>query len=155
MRAVYSRKQIDRALYALSVRQQHLVTLQTGVLAALQRLIGTAGCRVSGYLTVEADVFVAVHNVRPSTGAAAAATAVACARELEKLATLIETQAPQVVSDVALSALIGARMMPPMEGGPLDASSGAERLGALTETGWTAWRLQGLGLVMLWRLSGE
>lgn len=149
MRVVYSRKQIDRSLYGLSSRQQHLVTLQMGVLDALQRLIGTAGCRVSGYLTMEADVFVAVHSGSPGASASAAA-ATACARELEKLATLIRTQAVQVVSDVALSALIGAQIVEPMEGGPAYATGAAGRPLVAATGSSVAWRLQVLGLVMLW-----
>lgn len=114
MRVMYSRKQIDRALYALPARDQHLMT-QQGVLSALQRLIRTARCRVFGYLTVEADLFVALQMIdedgelqQPVTNGM---LAVACAREAEKLFTLIATQSAQIASDVSLSALIGAQMM--------------------------------------------
>lgn len=107
VRIGYSRKQADRALYALPVREQHLLTVQS-MLAAMQALVRTAGCRVSGYLTVEMDVFVAVHAMDDGSSDLLAVT---CAREAEKLATLVEAQSAPIVTDVALSALIGARLV--------------------------------------------
>lgn len=107
MRVMYSRKQVDRAMYALPAHDQHLIT-QQGVMAALQRLIRTAGCRVFGYLTVEADLFVAVESIDELKEPL---QMIACAREAEKLATLIATQSAQIASDVALSTLIGAQMI--------------------------------------------
>lgn len=111
MRAVYARKQIDRALYGLPPADHHLVTLQQGVLAGVQRLLQVARCRVSGSLTVEGDVFVAVHAMEDDGGQ----LELVCGRELERVATLIDQQAAQIVADVALSALIGVRIVPALD----------------------------------------
>lgn len=119
MRIVVSRKQIDRALYALPARDHHLVTVQ-GILSSLQRLVGTSGCRVIGYQTVELDMFVTVQSM--STIAMMTSLnllysssidhSMLCTREAEKIVTLIRTQSPRIVSDVALSTLIGAQLIP-------------------------------------------
>lgn len=108
-RIVYSRKQIDRGLYALNGKNTNLLTLKS-ILRSLEALIHTSGCRLSGYLTIESDIFVTVQSVveNPSD-----IQIEACHREAEKIANLISTQSHWVTSDLSLSALTVANMMQP------------------------------------------
>lgn len=109
IRIVYSRKQIDRALYALKGRHLELVTLR-GVLHALAGLVRLSHCRLAGFLTMETDIFVTVQSVGVESSVVLAE---ACAREAEKIATLIGTQSHRVASDLALSALTVANVVVP------------------------------------------
>lgn len=108
IRIVYSRKQIDRALYALKGRHQELVTLR-GVLQSLSGLVRVSQCRLAGFLTMETDIFVTVQSTarEPSF-----VQIEACAREADKIATLIGTQSHRVTSDLALSSLTVANSVP-------------------------------------------
>lgn len=106
---VYSRKQIDRALYALNNKNSHLLT-QKSVLRSLAALIRTSDCRLSGFLTIEADIFVTVQSTLED---ASQIQIEACHREAEKIANLISTQSHRITSDLSLSALTVANMMQP------------------------------------------
>lgn len=111
-RIVYSRKQIDRALIALQTKNNELLTLK-GVLRSLEGLIRLANCRLSGYLTIESEIFIIVHSTEED------ATAVqheACIREAEKIATLIDTQSHRITSDIALSSLTVANFVTHRDG---------------------------------------
>lgn len=111
IRIIYSRKQIDRALLALKGKNTELLTLK-GILRALDNLIQVAHCRISGYLTIETDIFVIVHT----TGANLSELQhEACFREAEKIATLIDTQSHRITSDLALSALTVANVVRPQD----------------------------------------
>lgn len=101
VRLLYSRKQIDRALYALGEKSADPLTLRQ-LLKALDRQIQVAQCELKGYLTVELDIFVIVHSTErfPS-----ALQLEACVREAEKIASLINRQSPRVASELSLSAL--------------------------------------------------
>lgn len=108
-RIVYSRKQIDRALYALNNQNTYLLTLRS-VLKSLAALIRTSDCRLSGFLTIEADIFVTVQS---DLDGASEIQIEACHREAEKIANLISTQSHRITSDLSLSALTVANMMQP------------------------------------------
>lgn len=108
LRIVYSRKQIDRAMYALKGRHTHLLTLH-GVLRRLESLIQIGQCRIAGFLTMETDLFVTVQSTEEQPGFVQVE---ACGREAEKIATLIETQSHRIVSELALSALTVANVVP-------------------------------------------
>lgn len=110
IRIVYSRKQIDRALYALKGRHLELVTLR-GVLRALAGLVQLSHCRLAGFLTMETDLFVTVQSVGVESSSIVQSEA--CSREAEKIATLIGTQSHRVTSDLALSALTVANVVVP------------------------------------------
>lgn len=127
IRIVYSRKQIDRALYALKGRHLHLITLH-GVLKRLEALIQVGQCRISGYLTMETDLFVTVQSTEEQPGFVQVE---ACAKEAEKIATLIETQSHRIVSELALSALTVANMVPVSTVG-VSGNSSVARSGTLT-----------------------
>lgn len=107
VRIIYSRKQIDRALFALKGRNAEMLTLK-GILRALDGLVHVTHCRLSGYLTIESDIFVIVH----ANGANLSEVQLeACIREAEKIATLIDTQSHRITSDIALSALTVANVV--------------------------------------------
>lgn len=106
MRIIYSRKQIDRALFVLKGKNLELLTLK-GILRSLETLIRVSHCRLSGFLTIESDIFVLVHT----TGARVLAIQhEACVREAEKIATLIDTQSHRITSDLSLSSLTVANV---------------------------------------------
>lgn len=71
-----------------------------------------AHCKVSGYLTIEADIFVIVHTT--GTGLSDIQHE-ACVREAEKIATLIDTQSHRITSNIALSALTVANLVRPQD----------------------------------------
>lgn len=106
MRIIYSRKQIDRALFALKGKNLELLTLR-GILRALQSLVRVSHCRLSGLLTIESDIFVLVHTIGDHVSTLQHE---ACVREAEKIATLIDTQSHRITSDVSLSALTVANV---------------------------------------------
>lgn len=108
LRIVYSRKQIDRALYALKGKNMEALTLRS-ILLGLSRLIRLSHCRLFGFLTMETDLFVTVQSVdkEPSY-----IQIEACVRESEKIATLIASQSHRITSDLALSSLTVANVVP-------------------------------------------
>lgn len=61
LRLLYSRKQIDRALYALPTPNTGPLHLRSTLLA-LERQIQLAQCRLRGYVTIELDIFVIVQT---------------------------------------------------------------------------------------------
>jgi len=61
LRLLYSRKQIDRALYACQNRSTEAVNLKS-LLRSLERQVQVAQCTVRGYVTVETDIFLAVQS---------------------------------------------------------------------------------------------
>lgn len=110
-RVVYSRKQIDRALYALNNQNTYLLTLQS-VLHSLAALIRTSECQLSGFLTIESDIFVTVQSVQAKSPPSQIQME-ACHREAEKIANHISTQSHRITSDLSLNALTVANMVQP------------------------------------------
>lgn len=86
-----------------------MLTLK-GILRALDNIIQVSHCRLSGYLTIEGDIFVLVHTTEMSLSELQHE---ACVREAEKIATLIDTQSHRITSDIALSALTVANVVLP------------------------------------------
>lgn len=111
VRIIYSRKQIDRVLFTLKAKNTDMLTLK-GILRALDNLVQVAQCRISGYLTIELDIFVIVHT---SGAHLSDLQQEACIREAEKIATLIDTQSHRITSNVALSALTVANVVRPQD----------------------------------------
>lgn len=108
LRIVYSRKQIDRALYALKGKNMDALTLRS-ILRGLSRLIRLSHCRLYGFLTMETDLFVTVQSTEKEPSYIQIE---ACVRESEKIATLISSQSHRITSDLALSSLTVAHIMP-------------------------------------------
>lgn len=100
-------------------KNQELMTLK-GVLHSLEGLVKLANCRLSGYLTIESDLFVIVHTTIENPSAVQHE---ACIRESEKIATLIDTQSHRITSDVALSSLTVAHFISNRNGDAFDASA--------------------------------
>lgn len=111
IRFLYSRKQIDRALYALQGHSLNSLTLKS-ILSSLERQIQVAQCSLGGYLSVESDIVVVVRSTikKPS-----ALQLEACVREAEKLASLVRRQSPRVVSELSLSALTASTLVHTVE----------------------------------------
>lgn len=111
IRFLYSRKQIDRALYALQGHSLSSLTLKS-ILEALERQIQVAQCALTGYLSVELDIVVIVRSTvkKPSD-----LQLEACVREAEKLASLVRRQSPRVASELSLSALTAATLVHTVE----------------------------------------
>ncbi|XP_030760700.1 reversion-inducing cysteine-rich protein with Kazal motifs isoform X2 [Sitophilus oryzae] len=107
LRLLYSRKQIDRALYALQNKSTEAVNLRS-LLKGLERQIQLAQCTVRGYVTVEADIFLTVQSMEryPS-----ALQLEACIREAEKIASLVNLQSPRIASELSLSSLTLATLV--------------------------------------------
>lgn len=101
LRLLYSRKQIDRAWYALQYKSTDFLTLKS-LLKALERQIQVAQCALKGYITIEMDIFVAVHTTEKYPSKIQLET---CVREAEKIASLINMQSPRIVSELTLSSL--------------------------------------------------
>lgn len=108
-RVIYSRKQVDRALYALKGKNMELLTLRS-ILKALDELIQVSECQLTGFLTMEVDIFV---GIVPRTLKPTDIQIEACTREAQKIATLIQSQSHRVTTNLALSALTVANMVQP------------------------------------------
>lgn len=73
----------------------------------METLIRVSHCRLSGFLTIESDIFVLVHTVGDHVSSIQHE---ACVREAEKIATLIDTQSHRITSDLSLSSLTVANV---------------------------------------------
>ncbi|XP_050097347.1 reversion-inducing cysteine-rich protein with Kazal motifs [Anopheles aquasalis] len=107
LRIVYSRKQIDRGLYALKGGSTDYLTLKS-ILRSLEALLQTVECRLSGQLTFENDLYVIVETL--VKGPSKLQTQI-CAQEAERLVTLVRTQSHRITSELNLSALTMASLV--------------------------------------------
>lgn len=107
LRLLYSRKQIDRALYALQNGSTDSLTLRA-LLKSLERQVQVIQCTLRGYLTVEQDIFVTVQSTEKNPTEIQLET---CVREAEKLASLINLQSPRIASELSLSSLTSAKIV--------------------------------------------
>lgn len=100
LRILYSKKQIDRALYGTNISAT--VINLSNVLKALERHVKIAECALRGFLTIEREIFVTVEStLRNPTDLQLNV----CVLEAEKLADLINRESVLVSSDLGLSAL--------------------------------------------------
>ena len=106
-RIIYSRKQIDRALYALKGQHKDLLTLHS-VLRELDSLIQITECQLTGFLTMEVGIFVAIV---PRTSTPTRMQIEACTREAEKISNLIGAQTHRVTTNLILSGLTVSNML--------------------------------------------
>lgn len=138
LQIVFSRKQVDRALYALKGKNLQTVTLKS-ILRELDNLIQITECQLAGYLSMETDIFVAVRSRETSP---TQIQIEACTREADKLATLISTQSHRITTNLALSALtVAIRIRDSAESGAVS-SWAMLHFGTLTAICW---------IVLLWR----
>ncbi|KFB46496.1 AGAP010646-PA-like protein [Anopheles sinensis] len=106
IRIVYSRKQIDRGLYALKGTSTEYLTLRS-ILRSLEALLQTVECRLAGQLTFENDIYVIVETLVKNPSRLQTQI---CAREAERLVTLVRTQSHRITSELNLSALTVATL---------------------------------------------
>ncbi|KAI8439610.1 hypothetical protein MSG28_013336 [Choristoneura fumiferana] len=100
LRILYSKKQIDRALYGTNISSS-VINLKN-VLSALERQVKIAECALRGYLTIEMEIFVSVETILDHPTDLQLRV---CVLEAEKLAELINRESPLISSDLGLSAL--------------------------------------------------
>lgn len=112
---MYSRKQFDRAMYALRAQSSNLLTLH-GVLQQLDGLVQVSECQLTGFLTMEVGIFAALvpsSSIRRPTRVQLDA----CAREAEKISALINAQSPRITTNLALSCLTVSHLLEPTPNG--------------------------------------
>ncbi|XP_055383709.1 reversion-inducing cysteine-rich protein with Kazal motifs, partial [Condylostylus longicornis] len=109
LRIIFSKKQIDRALYALKMKNIEILTLQN-ILKSLDSLIKITECQLVGFLTMETDLFIAVISREELPNHIQIE---ACSIEAEKIASLINTQSHSITSNLILSSLTVANLVDP------------------------------------------
>ncbi|XP_052743498.1 reversion-inducing cysteine-rich protein with Kazal motifs isoform X1 [Bicyclus anynana] len=100
LRILYSKKQIDRALYGTNISAS-VINLHN-VLSALDRNVKVAQCALRGYLTIEMEIFVTVESILKNPTDLQLNV---CILEAERLADLINRESALITSDLGLSAL--------------------------------------------------
>nr|XP_034834527.1 reversion-inducing cysteine-rich protein with Kazal motifs [Maniola hyperantus] len=100
LRILYSKKQIDRALYGTNISAS-VINLHN-VLSALDRHVKVAQCALRGYLTIEMEIFVTVESILKNPTELQLNV---CILEAERLADLINRESALITSDLGLSAL--------------------------------------------------
>ncbi|KAL0871357.1 hypothetical protein ABMA27_005097 [Loxostege sticticalis] len=100
LRILYSKKQIDRALYGTNISST-IINLQN-VLRALERHVRTAECALRGFLTIETEIFVSVESLLQNPTDLQLEI---CILEAEKLADMINRESALISIDLGLSAL--------------------------------------------------
>ncbi|XP_049875810.1 reversion-inducing cysteine-rich protein with Kazal motifs isoform X2 [Pectinophora gossypiella] len=100
LRILYSKKQIDRALYGTNISAT--VINLNNVMKVLERHVKIAECALRGFLTIEMEIFVTVESVLQNPTELQLNV---CVLEAEKLADLINRESALISSDLGLSAL--------------------------------------------------
>ncbi|XP_038222339.1 reversion-inducing cysteine-rich protein with Kazal motifs isoform X2 [Zerene cesonia] len=120
LRILYSKKQIDRALYGTNISAS-VINLKN-VLSALERHVKVAECALRGYLTIEMEIFVTIESILKNPTDLQLKV---CILEAEKIADLINRDSALITSDLGLSALSYALIVhtyPTQAGGGLGIS---------------------------------
>jgi reversion-inducing-cysteine-rich protein with kazal motifs len=109
LKIVYSRKQIDRGIYALKNSDLEALTLKS-ILKSLQQLIKVSSCYLSGFLTFETDIMIIVYTIdrNPNNDQIEV-----CQQETIKIANLISTKSHHFTSNLGLSSFILANYIKP------------------------------------------
>lgn len=109
LKIVYSRKQIDRGIYALKNVDLEALTLRS-ILKSLQQLIKVSSCYLSGFLTFETDLMIVVYNIDKNPQRDQVEV---CQQEALKIANLISTKSHHFTSNLGLSSFILASHVKP------------------------------------------
>lgn len=109
LKIVYSRKQIDRGIYALKNSDLEALTLKS-ILKSLQQLVKVSSCYLSGFLTFESDIMVIVYSIEKNPTEEQFEV---CQQEAIKIANLISTRSHHFTSNLGLSSFIFARYIRP------------------------------------------
>ncbi|XP_053610536.1 reversion-inducing cysteine-rich protein with Kazal motifs [Plodia interpunctella] len=100
VRILYSKKQIDRALYGTNISAS-AINLHN-ILKALERHVTIAECALRGYLTIETEIFISVETLLQDPTDLQLHI---CVLEAEKLADMINKESVVMSIDLGLSAL--------------------------------------------------
>ncbi|XP_075980156.1 reversion-inducing-cysteine-rich protein with kazal motifs isoform X1 [Anticarsia gemmatalis] len=100
LRILYSKKQIDRALYGTNISAS--VINLNNILKALERHVKIAECALRGYLTIEMEIFVTVETMLDNPTDLQLNV---CILEAEKIADMINRESVLITSDLGLSSL--------------------------------------------------
>ncbi|RVE45505.1 hypothetical protein evm_009844 [Chilo suppressalis] len=100
LRILYSKKQIDRALYGTNISAT-VINLHN-LLKALERHVKIAECALRGYLTIESEIFVSVETLLDNPTDLQLEV---CVLEAEKIADMINRESALISVDLGLSAL--------------------------------------------------
>lgn len=100
LRILYSKKQIDRALYGTNISAS--VINLNNILKALERHVKIAECALRGYLTIELEIFVTVETMLDNPTDLQLNV---CILEAEKIADMINRESVLITSDLGLSSL--------------------------------------------------
>lgn len=109
LKIVYSRKQIDRGIYALKNNDLEALTLKS-ILKSLQQLIKVSSCYLSGFLTFESDIMIIVYTIDKNPHEDQVEV---CQQEAIKIANLISTKSHHFTSNLGLSSFILASYVKP------------------------------------------
>jgi reversion-inducing-cysteine-rich protein with kazal motifs len=109
LKIVYSRKQIDRGIYALKNSDLEALTLKS-ILKSIQQLIKVSSCYLSGFLTFETDIMIVVYTIDKNPNEDQVEV---CKQEAIKIANLISTKSHHFTSNLGLSSFILARYVNP------------------------------------------
>lgn len=100
LRILYSKKQIDRALYGTNISST--VINLNNILKALERHVKIAECALRGYLTIEMEIFVTVETMLDNPTELQLNV---CILEAEKIADMINRESVLITNDLGLSSL--------------------------------------------------
>jgi reversion-inducing cysteine-rich kazal motif protein len=109
IKIMFSKKQIDRGLYALNNTQYELLTLKA-ILSSLQRLIKVSSCFLSGFLTFETDLYVIVYPIDKNPSMIEIEV---CREEAMIISNLINIKSHHFSSSISLSSLVVANYVKP------------------------------------------
>jgi reversion-inducing-cysteine-rich protein with kazal motifs len=109
LKIMYSRKQIDRGIYALKNFDLDSLTLRS-LLKSLQRLVKVSSCYLAGFLTVETDIMVIIRSIHENPTSTETEV---CQQEALKITNLITTKSHHLTSDLGLSSFIVANYIKP------------------------------------------
>lgn len=109
IRIIYSRKQIDRGIYALKNSNLETLTLRS-LFKSLLRLVKVSSCYLSGFLTFENDIMVVVYSIHKEPSISEIEV---CQQEAIKIVNLISTKSHHFTSNLGLSSFIVANYIQP------------------------------------------
>jgi reversion-inducing-cysteine-rich protein with kazal motifs len=109
LKIIYSRKQIDRGIYALKNSDLEALTLKS-ILKSLQQMVDVSSCYLSGFLTFETDIMIIVYTIEKNPNEDQVDV---CQQEAIKIANLISTKSHHFTSNLGLSSFILARYVIP------------------------------------------
>lgn len=109
LKLIYSRKQIDRGQKALESFGTDLIILKS-ILNSIKKMIKSPSCMLSGYITIESDIFIIIYDILKPMSAERSEI---CRLESIKIANLISMRSHHVTSSLSLSFVISVDVVVP------------------------------------------